>query len=166
VRITDAIAQARGAAESLRAEFPDMEAEADLWDSSIESMTDALDVADWLVAKSLDRKAMAEAAKERAAALRDRAARFARSADSAKAAAMAIYESAGIRKRETVEWTASISAGRPAVVITDAAALPPGCLRQPQPEPDKAAIKALLDAGPVPGAAMSNAAPHLTVRTR
>lgn len=167
MKVTEAIERARAAAEALRTEFPDMEADAELWDTSIESMTDALEVADWLVSRSLDRKTMAEAAKERAAALRDRAARFARSAETARAAALAIYDSAGMRKRETIEWTASVTAGRPSVVVTDAAALPAAYLRHPPPEPDKAALKDALTAGAsIPGAELSNAAPSLTVRTR
>lgn len=61
--------------------------------------------------------------------------------------------------------TASVSDGRAAVVITDAAALPPSLLRTPPPQPDKAAIARLLRAGhAVPGAALGNAQPVLTIR--
>jgi hypothetical protein len=167
VKINEAIERARAAAEALRAEYPDIEDDADLWDTSIESMTDALDVADWLVGRALDREAMADAAKVRAEALRDRSTRFAKSAKSAKAAALAIYDSAGLKKRETVEFSVSIRAGQPSVIVTDAAALPDEMLRCPPPEPDKAALKAALLAGSqIPGAELSNAAPFLTIRTR
>jgi len=167
VNVADAIAEARRAAEALRAEYPDAEADADLWDSSVESLTDALDVADWLVARALDREALADAAKARADAMKARAERFARAAKGAKAAALAILDAAGVRKRERPEFTVTVRAGQPAVVIVDAAALPPALLRQPPPEPDKAAIKAALMGGAaVPGAALSNATPFLTVRTR
>lgn len=167
MKITEAIEQARAAAQSLRAEYPDIEDDADLWDTSIESMTDALDVADWLINRALDRESMASAAKERADALKARAERFARSGKTAKAAALAIYESAGIKKRETVEWTASLRAGQPAVVITDAALIPAAYLRQLPPEPNKTALKEVLQAGArVPGAELSNGAPSITVRTR
>ena len=167
MKIADALAQARAAADALRAEYPDMEADLDLWDSSIESMTDAPNLADWLVARALDRESMAKAAKERADALRERAERFKRAAESARGVALAIYEAAGIKKRETVEWTASIRNGTPKVIITDAALIESRFLRQPPPDPDKAAIGAALKAGEaVFGAELSNAGPQLQIRTR
>lgn len=167
MKITDAIAQARAAAEALRAEYPDMEADADLWDSSIESMTDAPGLADWLVSRALDREAMARAAKERADALRARSERFRRAAEKAREVALAIYDAAGIRKRETVEWTASIRIGPPKVIITDAALLESRFLRHRDPEPDKAALKDALTAGEiVAGAELSNAGLQLTVRIK
>ena len=110
---------------------------------------------------------MARMAKERADALRDRGERFKRAAESARNCALAIYEAAGIKKREVVEWTASIRTGTRKVVVTDAGALESRFLRHREPEPDKTAIKAALEAGEIiDGAELSNAGPQLQVRTR
>lgn len=57
--------------------------------------------------------------------------------------------------------TLTLADGRPAVVITDAAALP-ACFLKPQPpKPDKLAIAAALKAGPVAGAVFANSRPSL-----
>lgn len=63
--------------------------------------------------------------------------------------------------------TASVSAGRAGVVITDEALIPPTLMRQPPPAPDKTAIAKLLREGKaVPGAVLGNAGPSLTIRWR
>jgi hypothetical protein len=167
VKISEAIEQARAAAEALRAEFPGIEDDLPLWEASIDSMTDAADLADWLVNRALDREQMARMAKERADALRERGERFKRAAESARTCALHIYEAAGIRKRETVEWTASVRLGTQKVIVTDANALESRFLRNREPEPDKTAIKAALEAGEfIDGAELSNAGPQLQIRTK
>ena len=167
VKIKDAIDQARAAAESLRAQFPEIEDVLPLWDASIDSMTDAADLADWLVDRALDREQMARMAKERAKALAERGARFERAAESARACALSIYEAASIRKRETVAWTASVRLGTQKVIVTDAGELESRFLKHREPEPDKTAIAAALKAGEfVAGAELSNAGPQLQVRTK
>ena len=106
-------------------------------------------------------------AKARAGALRERGERFKRAAESARSVALAIYEAAGIKKRETVEWTASVRVGTQKVVVTDAAALESRFLRHRDPEPDKAAIKAALEAGEIiDGAELSNGGAQLQIRIR
>ena len=56
-------------------------------------------------------------------------------------------------------------ASPPRVEIMDSAELPPQYLTQPAPVPDKRAIAAALKAGEaVPGAAMANQPPSLSVR--
>ncbi len=61
--------------------------------------------------------------------------------------------------------TASTSNGRQSVAITDDAAIPAEFMRQPEPQPDKAAILAAMKEGRnVPGAVLRNGAPTLTIR--
>lgn len=63
--------------------------------------------------------------------------------------------------------TVSYSTGKQSVVITDELALPIAMMNQKDPTPDKAKIKAALDAGEdVPGAALSNGAPNISIRRR
>ncbi len=167
MKIAEAIEQARSAAEALRAEYPGIEDDLPLWDASLDSLTDAPQLADWLVNRALDREQMARMAKERADALRDRGERFKRAAESARRCALSIYEAAGIKLREQVEWTASVRVGTQKVIVTDANALESRFLRSREPEPDKNAIKAALEAGEfIDGAELSNAGPQLQVRTR
>lgn len=63
--------------------------------------------------------------------------------------------------------TASVSAGRSGVVITDEALVPLSLMRQPAPTPDKTAIAKLLREGrEVPGALLGNSPPQLTIRRK
>ena len=63
--------------------------------------------------------------------------------------------------------TASVSPGRASVAIIDEAQIPPTLFRTPPPAPDKAAIAKLLAAGQdVPGAALRNGAPSISIRSR
>jgi hypothetical protein len=83
-----------------------------------------------------------------------------------KGAIMAAMELAGVQKLELASATVSVGKGKPAVIITNEAALPPGYVRtKTTVTPDKVAIlKALQQLEDVPGAVLSNAIPILTVR--
>jgi len=92
--------------------------------------------------------------------------RFRRQAESYRAAVYAIFDALGMSKWRHAEFTASLSPGRPGVVVTDEAALPDSFVRVTR-TPDKALIKSALAAGEViPGAELSNGLPTLTVRTK
>lgn len=126
MKIAEAIEQARAAAETLRAEFPGIEDDLPLWEASIDSLTDATDLADWLVNRALDREQMARMAKERADALRDRGERFKRAAGwSWPAVETAIYDRRerfmrlarqnhrrNLTREAAMRWRAARAAGR------------------------------------------------------
>jgi Siphovirus Gp157 len=77
-----------------------------------------------------------------------------------------LMDQAGLRKVVLPTATLSIVAGRPKVIVTDEAALPPGCVRI-LTEPNREAIKKRIAAGEtVPGAEMSNAEPYLKVSSK
>lgn len=62
--------------------------------------------------------------------------------------------------------TATTTKGRASVTVTDDNAIPQSFMRQPPPQPDKAAILAAIKAGAeVPGVVLRNGAPTLTIRT-
>lgn len=114
---------------------------------------DMLAAAEAIVPVILDCEAAAEALTSHARRLRD-------------VLATVMHETGAATIRAGLH-VASVSNGRPAVIITDAAMVPPSLMRQPPPAPDKAAIQKLLSAGnAVPGAVLGNAAPVLTIRSK
>lgn len=99
------------------------------------------------------------------AKLKDRLTRHCRKAEGIRDAIQTAMEVAEIPSLKTPCATLSMRASPPRVEITDPAALPPVFMVQPPPSPDKNAIKAALKAGEaIPGAALSNQPPALSVR--
>ena len=67
----------------------------------------------------------------------------------------------------TPTHVAFLTSGRPSVDVTDAAKLPSSMWRMKEPEPNKAAILALLKAGQiVPGARLLVSPPSLTIKAK
>ncbi len=127
---------------------------------------DAMEVLDRVLRAAVHAKTMAKAAKERAAEIGERAARYDRREASLRGAAFAALDALGLSKRELPDLTASIRAGQPVVIVTDADVLPEAFVRVKR-EPDKTLIGAALKAGnTVEGAELSNSTPSLTVRTK
>lgn len=92
--------------------------------------------------------------------------RFKRQRDELRGVAFAIMEALNIAKFKHPEFTVSVQAGRPGVVVTDAAALPTEYVRV-ETSPDLTKIKAALARGDeIPGATLSNSAPTIVVRTK
>jgi hypothetical protein len=86
-------------------------------------------------------------------------------AGKARAALCAALEATTGRVRAGIH-TATTSAGRASVAITDDTAIPAEYMRQPPPQPDKAAILAALKAGEdVPGVLLRNGPPVLRITT-
>ena len=74
---------------------------------------------------------------------------------------------AGMPKVAGPLHTLSIRKGAQSVVLTDEAELPERFVVPQPPKPDKAAIKAALQAGEaIPGAVLSNGAPSLSIRSK
>lgn len=83
----------------------------------------------------------------------------------ARAALCAALEATTGRVKAGIH-TATTSAGKASVTVTDDAAIPPSFMRQPPPQPDKAAILAAIKAGAtVPGVVLRNGAPSLRITT-
>lgn len=147
-----AIEQARAFAAQMAAEFPDLADDERAFLDTLEGETDALEVCDRVLRRSLARQRLATAAKQEKGDIEARIARFERQAKGAKEVALAILQAAGVPDRkgvvrlERASYTATISQAAASVEVTDAAKLPPACLRQPPPEADKAACKARLEA--------------------
>lgn len=98
--------------------------------------------------------------------LSNRRRRFERQAEEYLAAVNAILDSLGLTKWRNAEFTVSVSAGRPGVVVTDVDALPAEYVRVTK-SPDKAAIKAAMEQGEViNGAEWQNPTPTLRILTK
>lgn len=107
-----------------------------------------------------------DATSERIAALDTRFARFRRQREEYRSAVNAILDALGLTKWRSAEFTVSVSAGRPGVIVTDVDALPAGYVRVTK-SPDKSAIKAAMDQGEViPGAEWQNPTPTLRILTK
>jgi hypothetical protein len=160
-----ALAQAR---ERLLAIDPDMGEDQTLLADCLEGEAegDPFAVIDRLVAAAIHANDMAEIAHVRATELAERKARFKRRNEQLRGVVQEMLTALDIRKLERVQYTASIRAGTPHVVVTDIDDLPEIYVRTKR-EPDKAAILAALNEGyEFDGATKSNAPPSLMIKTR
>lgn len=119
-----------------------------------------------LLRAATEAEANARAIAERTRALDERENRFLRQNREWRAAVYGILDVLGLTKWRHAEYSVSVSAGRPGVVVTDEAMLPDAYVKIER-VPDRSAIKAALEAGEVvPGAALQNSMPTLTVRSK
>ena len=107
----------------------------------------------------LNIEAMAEAVDNAAKAMKERAAKIRRRADSVREYLLTNMQGAGIKKIEAVEFTMALRKNPPSVVIDDEAQIPDEFKVTPpptpplQPRPDKKAIADAIKGGAsVPGA--------------
>jgi hypothetical protein len=167
MRVDEAIAQLREAAEALAAEHPDLAADERAWLDTLDGLTDGLDLAEYLAERALHLEAMEEAAAERAKKLRARVARFVAEQDRLKGLILALVDAAGGKKVVRAAMTLSPRATPAKLIEVDATQTPPTLMRQPPPEPDKGAIKdALAKGGSVPGWALNNGGRTVAILTR
>lgn len=140
----------------------------DLYQDMIEGETDALELLDGQIAAMQNDEALAEAIKAQEANLKARRERIEWRADAHKKAALLIMNAAGLKKAERPRATISVRPGSVSVQITDEAEIPTQLMREKVTRaPDKAAIKAQLEAGEhVPGAELVRGAETLSVRVK
>lgn len=131
---------------------------------TLDGETDALDIADKLIAAMQDADALAAAAKAQADALTARASRLKARSAAYKAQMLTLLQATGQKKLERPAATISRRAGSLSVQIVDAENVPTQLCRITR-TPDKAAIKRQIDAGEdVPGARLERGPDGLTVR--
>jgi uncharacterized protein YhaN len=161
-----AVEQAMSAAQKLISELgPDAD-DLILRADTLDGATDALELARRIVRAALDAEAMADAAKARMEALASRHDRFKAQADRARTTVKEMLDVLGIPKLLDPEFTASLRAGPPKLLITDEQKLDEEFWRVSK-SVDRPLIKAALDAGRrVEGATLSNGSQILSVRTR
>ena len=119
-----------------------------------------------LLRAMVEARVNSDALEKRITDMETRQQRFNRQYEEYRAAAYSILDALGLTKWRNAEFSVSVSAGKPGVIVTDEAALPDRFVRVVR-SPDKAAIKAALEQGEVvDGAELQNSIPTMTVRTK
>jgi hypothetical protein len=136
------------------------------YETLIESECDALERLRRMLRAARFTEANAKALKDIEAEMKERRQRFENKAETLRSIVKQTMQTLNLSKIEAPDLTASLSAGKPGVVIQDEEAIPSQLCRVKR-EPDKAAIRKSLEQGEtVPGAFLTPAFPTLTVRTR
>lgn len=152
--------------DALVLEYPELADDADFRRDVFEGQTSLDYVLSKLVETSLDAVTMADAIKARKIELGERQARFERKDEATRKLILSVMERAELPKIQLTEATLSMRQLPPSPIVTDATALPDNCVRIER-KPDMKAIKAEIEGGrEVPGVAMSNGRPSLTIRTK
>jgi len=134
---------------------------------SLESETDAFTLAEILVTKIGEKNALSAGLAAYISELRGRQDDMDRQIESMRTVLFKVMESAELRTLPLSMSTVSIKKGTSKVIVTDMAKLPESCRRQPPQEPNKVAIKEMIDGGQtVPGAFLSNGEDVLSIRVR
>lgn len=133
---------------------------------TLEGETDALEIVDALIEADQEARAMAAAVAERIKDMQARKSRMEAASAAHRVALGQVLDAIGERKLTRPLATVSRTAPRAGLRITDEAALPSQLCRT-KVEPDKAAIKAQLEAGEtVPGAELATGPAGVMVRAK
>jgi hypothetical protein len=148
------------------ASYPELADDEELRLDTLEGETDFNRIMSRLVRVRNEKLASAEGLSGYIGDLSERKARQVRGADGVKALMLSLMSVADLPKLVLPEATLSVTKPRSSVDITDLDALPQGTFITVR-QPDKTAIKAMLDAGEeIPGAALKTSDPGLTVRVK
>jgi hypothetical protein len=153
---------------ALIAEYPELADDEELRADTLEGEVGLNDFIGRIIRRMQDRRIFVEgvdAVMEEYTARRERAMR---EIEAHRALILKLMLAADLAKIELPEATVSTRKIAPAVVIDDESALPPNAITEKVTRsPNKAAIKAFIEAGnTVPGARLSNGGVGLTVRVR
>lgn len=155
-----------GEIQHMLAAYPELETDEELRLDTLEGQTDFNRIMSKLVKVRNEKLADAEGLAGYIGDLSERKARQTRAADGIKSLMLSLMSAADLQKLPLPEATISITKPRTSVEVTDVDALPQGTFATVR-QPDKTAIKAMLEAGDdVPGAALKTSDPGLTVRVR
>lgn len=154
------------AIDDMLAAYPELMEDEELRADMLEAETSLPALASKIVRARQERMALAEGTNGYIKDLTARRDRLSRGADGLKTLLLRLMATAQLPKLVLPEATVSVSAGRSTVSIVDIEALPQGTFKLVR-EPDKASIKAQLEAGEdVPGAALVTGENTLTVRVK
>lgn len=146
--------------------YPELAEDEELRLDTLEGETDFNRIMSKLVRVRNEKLAGAEGLATYIGDLTERKARQVRSAEGIKSLMLSLMSAADLQKLPLPEATISITKPRTSVEVTDIDALPQGTFATVR-QPDKTAIKAMLEAGDdVPGAALKTSDPGLTVRVK
>jgi ATPase subunit of ABC transporter with duplicated ATPase domains len=159
-----AIHHIRAAREALIEAHPELADDAEFLTDVIEGQTDATAIMGRLIEERNDYEAKAAACKSLAERYEMQADRWQTRSNVMRQMMRAVLDAAGLPRIKTAIGTASMTQGRMTLVLCDGFTAPQG-YQKIKIEPDKAAIKAALEAGEVmPGAALKQSPDFVTVR--
>lgn len=154
------------AIDAMIAAYPELLDDEELRADSIEAETSMPDIMSRLVRLRGERLAIAEGLNGYIQDLIARRDRLSKGADAIKGLMVKLMVAARLPKLTLPEATISLLNGRETVSILDIDALPQGTFALIR-QPDKAAIKAMIDAGEdVPGAGLVHGEPSISVRVK
>lgn len=135
---------------------------------TLDGETNAMDIADRLIALTLDAEAMVDAIKAQQADLATRAGRKEAQGEAFRAQMLKVLDATGLKKLERPRATISRRAGSLSVRIIDEASIPSQlCTVKTTTAPDKKAIRAQIEAGEmVPGAELVVGADGVSIRVK
>lgn len=165
-RIALAAAEWNRLRESLLAEYPELADDTDALADTLDGEAQALDMVARLIRDAREDDAMADALAPMQRDMAERKSRLASRADKRRDAARRLLTAIGERKIIRPDFTASVRAVPPKVIVTDDTALPDEVCKFER-KPDRAAIKEALERGKaVAGAMLGNGTETLTIRSK
>jgi hypothetical protein len=150
---------------SLLLEFPDLADDETLRADMLEGSTDLVEFLRCLERDRSETEALIEALAIQLKGLKLRKHRFERREQYMRGLAMKLLYAADLTKVQMPEATYSMRSVPPSVIITNEDALPDAACKFKR-EPDRTAIKSMLEVGAVPGATMSNGGRTLSIRVK
>lgn len=151
--------------DRLKEQDPDID-ERTLADT-LEGITNLHDIVEAILRAALEDEALAKGLKGRISEMEGRLDRLKDRASKRRQIAKDVMVDLDIQKLTAPDFTASIRAGTPALVVIDEAAIPSIYWEPQDPKLDRKGLAADLKQGDeVTGAALSNPEPVLSVRTR
>ncbi len=151
--------------ERLQAEFP--EADDNTLQDTLEGLSSLPEALAAVVRSYLDDIDLAAALGMRIGDMEERLSRFEQRADKKRELITSVMERANIKKLAESDFTVSLRAVPPSVVVIDEAEIPQDYWKPQPPRLDRQGISAALKGGSaIPGAALSNPEMTISVRTK
>src|SRR5690348_17690533 len=134
---------------------------------TVEGLTDLPEIVTAIIRSALADEALATGLKGRVAEMQDRLDRLRDRASKRRQIAKDVMIDLDLKKITAPDFTASIRAGMPSLLVIDEAAIPKIYWEPREPRLNRQSLASELKAGAeVAGAALSNPEPVLSVRTR
>jgi hypothetical protein len=159
--------QVRQQIANLKLIHPELQEDDEAWVTSLESETDLNEMLTRVVRRIEDTKALIVGTKDRADELKGRRDRFERRIEGLRGLLLKMMDAADLPNIELPEATISVRKGQPKLVGDGDPATLSDALCKISREPDRTKIKDALKAGEtVPGFALSNAEPSISIRIK